>query len=115
MCAIVGEGGGNSHALASLCIHWNGKVPALRDRIAAAAASPSANTHAAMVAYDKACEHLRSDILRACELFPDTDALLAWLLNDIADDVLGEQDRISLALIIITTPYLQETHTCRMS
>ena len=64
--------------------------------IAVAAASPSANTRAAMAAYDKACEHLRSDILGASKLFSDTDALLTWILDDVADDALGEQDRISL-------------------
>jgi hypothetical protein len=70
--------------------------------IAGAAASPSANTHAAMTAYDKACEHLHSDVLRASELFPDTDALLDWLMEDIADDAFGEQDRISFSLNIRT-------------
>ncbi len=51
----------------------------LRDRIVSvqriitvAPASPSANAHVAMAAYDEACEHLRSDILRASKLFPDT-------------------------------------------
>jgi|GraSoiStandDraft_25_1057303.scaffolds.fasta_scaffold404768_1 hypothetical protein len=57
----------------------------------AAAASPSANAHAAMAAYDKACEHLRADILRASKLFPDTDALLTWILDDVADDALGSR------------------------
>lgn len=33
--------------------------------IMAAASSPSANTHAATIAYDKAREHLRADILLA--------------------------------------------------
>jgi hypothetical protein len=51
----------------------------LRDRIISsqriitvASASPSANTHVAMAAYDEAREHLRSDIQRASKLFPDT-------------------------------------------
>jgi hypothetical protein len=43
-----------------------------RNGITVAPASPSANTHVAMAAYDEACEHLRSDILRASKLFPDT-------------------------------------------
>jgi len=46
----------------------------------------SANAHA--------CEHLRSDILRASKFFPDTHALLTWLLDGVADDALGEQDRV---------------------
>jgi hypothetical protein len=33
--------------------------------ITVAPASPSANTHVTMAAYDGACEHLRSDIMRA--------------------------------------------------
>jgi hypothetical protein len=70
--------------------------------ITVAAEFPSTNTHAAMAAYEKACEHLRSDILHASKLFPDTDALLSWLLDDFADDALGKQDRISLALTIRT-------------
>ena len=71
-------------------------------RIIAAAASPSADTQAAMAAHDKACEHLRSDIQRASKLFPDIDALLTWLLNAVPDDALAEQDRTSLALTIRT-------------
>jgi len=55
-----------------------------------------------MPAYAKACDHMRSNILQASKLFPDTDALLTWLLDDLADDVMSEQDRISLALIVRT-------------
>ncbi|OAE98923.1 hypothetical protein AYJ54_33230 [Bradyrhizobium centrolobii] len=44
--------------------------------ITAAASSPSANTHAAMIAYDKAREHLRAAILLASRLFADTDGLV---------------------------------------
>ena len=29
-----------------------------------------------MPAYAKACDHMRSDLLQATKLFPDTDALL---------------------------------------
>jgi hypothetical protein len=87
--------------------------PQLRDRvittyqraqriIVGAAASPSTNAHAAIIAYDKACEHLRSDVLRASKLFPHTDALLNWLLEDVTDDAFGEQDRISFSLHIRT-------------
>jgi hypothetical protein len=54
--------------------------------ITVAPASLSANAHA--------CEHLRSDILRASKFFPDTHALLTWLLDGVADDALGEQDRV---------------------
>jgi hypothetical protein len=39
------------------------------------------------------------EVVRHHLRFPNTDALLAWL---IADDALGEQDRMSLALIIRT-------------
>ncbi|GEM_PF-5677433 len=83
----------------------------LRDRIISAyqraqrilmAASSATNPHATMVAYDKARDHLRADIIRACNLFPDTGALLSWLLDDLPDDVLPEQDRASLALIVRT-------------
>jgi hypothetical protein len=51
------------------------------------AASSAANPRTAIAAYDKACEHLRSDILGASKLFSPTDALLTWLQSDIADDV----------------------------
>jgi hypothetical protein len=83
----------------------------LRDRIIGAyqraqriitAASSAANPHATMVAYDKASDHLRADIVRASNLFPDTDALLSWLLDDLPDDAFPEQDRTSLALIVRT-------------
>jgi hypothetical protein len=65
--------------------------------ITVAPASPSANTHVTMAAYDGACEHLRSDIMRARKLFPDTNALLTGPQHGVADDALG-QDRISVAL-----------------
>jgi len=100
--AIVGESGGNSHVLASLCFRWNGKAPTARPHhhyvpmgariIVGAAASPSTNAHAAII--------LRSDVLRASKLFPHTDALLSWLLEDATDDAFGEQDRISFSLHI---------------
>jgi hypothetical protein len=45
---------------------------------------------------------MRSDLLQASKLFLDTDALVTWLLDDLADDVMSEQDRISLALIVRT-------------
>jgi hypothetical protein len=60
-------------------------------RIIAAAASPSADTQAAVAAYDKACEYPRSDVQRASKLFPDINALLTSLLNDIPDDALGSR------------------------
>jgi hypothetical protein len=89
--------------------------PQLRDRIittyqraqriiVGAAASPSTNAHAAIIADDKACEHLRSDVLRASKLLPHTDALLNWLLEDVTDDAFGEQDRISLASLSQSPP-----------
>jgi hypothetical protein len=49
--------------------------------IAVASTSPSAKTHALMIAYDKACEHLRADIAQAGKLFPSTDALVTWVLE----------------------------------
>jgi hypothetical protein len=70
--------------------------------ITVAPASPCANTHVTMAAYNGACEHLRSDIMRARKLFPDTNALLTGPQHGVADDALG-QDRISLALTIRTT------------
>jgi hypothetical protein len=70
--------------------------------IMATSASPPAKMHSTMPAYAKACDHMRSDILQASKLFPDTDALLTWLLDDLADEVMSEQDRISLALIVRT-------------
>jgi hypothetical protein len=73
-------------------------------------ASLEANPRTATAAYDKACEHLRSDILGASKLFPDTDALPTWLLSDIADDVVSEQDRINLALTIRKTREETEKH-----
>src|SRR5260370_27175054 len=39
--------------------------------------------------YDGACEHLRSDIMRARKLFPDTNALLTGPQHGVADDALG--------------------------
>jgi hypothetical protein len=39
--------------------------------------------------YDEACEHLRSDIMRARKLFPDTNALLTGPQHGVADDALG--------------------------
>jgi hypothetical protein len=45
------------------------------------AASSAANPRAAIAAYDKAGERLRPGILGASKLFPDTDALLTWLLK----------------------------------
>lgn len=68
--------------------------------VAAASISPPAKTHVMMIAYDKACEHLRSDIAQAWRLFPNTDALVVWLLEGLTDDVMPEQDRIGLALAI---------------
>jgi hypothetical protein len=65
--------------------------------IAVASTSPSAKTHAMMIAYEAACERLRADIVQARELFPNTDALVAWLLEGLTDDVMPEQDRIGLA------------------
>ena len=41
-----------------------------------------------MAAYNKAHDHLRADIICASNLFPDTDALSSWLLDDLPDDVL---------------------------
>jgi hypothetical protein len=70
--------------------------------IAVASTSPSAKTHAMMIAYEKACERLRADIVQAGELFPSTDALVAWLLEELTDDVMPEQDRIGLALAVRT-------------
>jgi hypothetical protein len=70
--------------------------------ITVTAASSAANPRSAIAAYDKASERLRFDILRASKLFPDTDALLTWLLTDIADDVVPEQDRINFALTVRT-------------
>jgi hypothetical protein len=66
------------------------------------AASPTANTHASMAAYDKAWDTLRSNVLRASILFSGTDELLSWLLSDLGDNVLSAQDRISLALTVRT-------------
>ncbi len=77
--------------------------------ITVTAASSAANPRTAIAAYDKACERLRSDILRASKLFPDTDALLTWLL-DTADDVVPEQDRINLALTVRTMKEEAEKH-----
>jgi hypothetical protein len=57
--------------------------------ITVAPASPSANMHVTMAAYDGACEHLRSDIMRARKLFPDTNALLTGPQHGVADDALG--------------------------
>ncbi len=57
--------------------------------ITVAPALPSANTHVTMAAYDGACEHLRSDILRARKLFPDTNALLTGPQHGVADNALG--------------------------
>jgi hypothetical protein len=70
--------------------------------ITVTAASPTANTHASMAAYDKAWDTLRSNVLRASKLFSDTDELLSWLLNELGDDVISTQDRISLALTVRT-------------
>jgi hypothetical protein len=66
----------------------NGIVSAQRI-ITVAPASPSANMHVTMAAYDGACEHLRSDIMRARKLFPDTNALLTGPQHGVADDALG--------------------------
>jgi hypothetical protein len=83
----------------------------LRDRIITtyqraqrilAAASSATNPHVAMVAYDKARDHLRTDIIHACDFFSSADALLSWLLDDLPEDVLPAQDRTSLALIVRT-------------
>jgi hypothetical protein len=68
--------------------------------IATASTSPPAKTHAMMIAYGRACEHLRADISQAGRLFPHTEALLAWLLEALPDEVMPEQDRISFALTI---------------
>ena len=70
--------------------------------ITVAPASPSANTHVTMAAYDGACEHLRSDIMRARKLFPDTNALLTGPSMASRMTPWG-QDRISVALTIRTT------------
>jgi hypothetical protein len=70
--------------------------------VGAASISPSAKTHGMMIAYDKAREHLRSDLAQAGKLLPDTDALVLWLLEDLPDDVMPEQDRIELALVVRT-------------
>jgi hypothetical protein len=90
-----------------------GSAKSLRDRIigayqraqriiAVASTSPPAKTHAMMIAYDKACEHLRADISQASKLFPNTDALVTWLLEGLTDDVIPEQDRIGLAIAVRT-------------
>ena len=47
--------------------------------------------------YDGACEHLRSDTMRARKLFPDTDALLTGPQHASRMTPWGH-DRISLAL-----------------
>jgi hypothetical protein len=70
--------------------------------IAVASTSSPAKTHGMMIAYDKACEHLRADIVQAGKLFPSTDALVTWLLEALTDDVMPEQDRIGLALAVRT-------------
>lgn len=58
------------------------RIVSAQQIITVAPASPSANTHVTMSPYNGACEHLRSDIMRARKLFPDTNALLtgapAW-------------------------------------
>jgi len=100
--------------------------------ITVAPASPSANTHVTMAAYNGACEHLRSDILRARKLFPDTNALLTGPQHGVADDAFG--GKIASAWPLLSErrrkkpknggghpdrseagiPNLQEPHTCQM-
>jgi len=93
--------------------------------ITVAPASPSASTHATMAAYDGACEHLRSDIMRARKLFPDTNALLTGPQHGVAGDAFG--GTIASASPLLSKnggghpdsseagiPKLQEPHTCQM-
>jgi hypothetical protein len=51
-----------------------------------------------MAAYDKACAHMRADIARASVFFSDADQLVNWLIADLTDDVMAEDDRVGLAL-----------------
>lgn len=61
-----------------------------------------------MIAYDKAREHLRADILLASRLFADTDALVAWLFEERGAELLSEEERVSLGLIVRTMQEARE-------
>jgi hypothetical protein len=78
--------------------------------IAMAGASPATNTHAAIAAHHKARDHLRADIIRASNLFPDTHALLSWLLDDLPVGVSLDQDRTAFALTVRTIKQEAEEH-----
>lgn len=61
---------------------------------------PPSRVHGLMLAYDKACTHLRTDIALAGNSFPSADALLTWLLEDSADEIISEKDRTGLELAV---------------
>lgn len=61
--------------------------------------SPS-RVHGLMLAYDKACTHLRANISLASNSFPSTDALVTWLLDDSTDESVSEADRAGLELAV---------------
>lgn len=69
-------------------------------RLIDVAASPTANGHIAIIAYDRACERLRMDIARVNRLFPDADGLVNWLLEDLPQELASERDRKRFVLII---------------
>jgi hypothetical protein len=58
---------------------------------------------------------MRSAISQACKLFPDTDALLGWLLEDLSDEVMPNADRVSLALVVRTIKEQIERQTTHWS
>jgi hypothetical protein len=79
-----------------------------------------------------ACEHMRSDIMRARKLFPHTNALLTGPQHGVADDALGARSHQRGPLLSerrrkkpknggghpdsseAGIPNLQEPHTCQM-
>lgn len=63
-----------------------------------ASVSSSSRTHGLMHVYEKIYEHMRDDIAKASNSFPNVDALLAWLLDNSEDEITSERDRMGLGL-----------------